>query len=143
MTLSRMSITLPAELLDAVIERANRDNTTRSALTINALAAYLELSSVREPYPQDITEIIRLRTQLEGKNELIKSKNETIGALRLALDIRNVKHEPREIEGDKQDSDVEKRSLQFLEATNDADYSISKKERPSRDLNPSRSLDRA
>jgi hypothetical protein len=39
----------------------------------------------------DITELIRLRTQLEGKDELIKSKNETIDALRLALDIRNIK----------------------------------------------------
>ena len=33
--------------------------------------------------------------------------------------------------------------LQFLEANNCASYPISKKERPSRDLNPSRSLDRA
>ena len=33
--------------------------------------------------------------------------------------------------------------LQFLQANNDADYSISKIKRPSRDLNPSRSLDRA
>jgi metal-responsive CopG/Arc/MetJ family transcriptional regulator len=80
MTLSRMSITLPAELLEAVIERANSDNETRSALTIKALSAYLELRSIREPHTQDITEIIRLRTQLEGKDELIKSKNETIGA---------------------------------------------------------------
>ena len=143
MTLSRMSITLPAELLEAVIERANSDNVTRSALTINALAAYLELSSIREPHMRDITEIIRLRTQLEGKDELIKSKNETIGALRLALDIRNIKGEPREIEGDKQDSDMEKRSLQFLEANNHAGYLNTKKKRPSRDLNPSRSLDRA
>jgi hypothetical protein len=119
-----MSITLPAELLEAVIERANSDNETRSALTIKALAAYLEVSSIREPCTQDITEIIRLRTQLEGKDELIKSKNETIGALRLALDMRNIKGEPHEIE-----------------ANNSAAYSIAKKKRPSRDLNPSRSLD--
>jgi hypothetical protein len=33
--------------------------------------------------------------------------------------------------------------IQFLEANNSAAYSIAKKERPSRDLNPSRSLDRA
>ena len=138
-----MSITLPAELLEAVIERANRDNVTRSALTINALAAYLGLSSIREPYTKDITGIIRLRTQLEGKDELIKSKNETIGALRLALDIRNIKGEPREIEGDTQNSDIEKRSLQFIEANNHAVYLNTKKKRPSRDLNPSRSLDRA
>jgi hypothetical protein len=91
MTLSRMSITLPAEPLEAVVERANSDNITRSALTIRALAAYLEFISIREPYMPDITEVIRLRTQLEGKDELIKSKNETIDALRLALDIRNIK----------------------------------------------------
>jgi metal-responsive CopG/Arc/MetJ family transcriptional regulator len=114
MTLSRMSITLPAELLDAVIERANSNNVTRSALTIRALAAYLEFISIREPYMPDITEVIRLHTQLEGKDELIKSKNETIGALRLALDIRNVKGETCEIKGDKQNSDLKKRSLQFL-----------------------------
>ncbi|GEM_PF-1042281 len=143
MTLSRMSITLPAELLEAVIERANSDNITRSALTIRALAAYLEFISIREPYMPDITEVIRLRTQLEGKDELIKSKNETIDALRLALGIRNVKGEPREIESDKQDSDLEKRSLQFLEANNHSGYPTTKKERPSRDLNPSRSLDRS
>jgi metal-responsive CopG/Arc/MetJ family transcriptional regulator len=70
MTLSRMSITLPAELLEAVIERANSDNETRSALTIKALSAYLELSSIREPYTQDITEIIRLRTTLRVKTRL-------------------------------------------------------------------------
>jgi hypothetical protein len=139
MTLSRMSITLHAELLDAVIERANHDNVTRSALTIKALTAYLEGSNST----QDNTEIIRIRTQLEGKDELIKSKNETIRALRLALDIRSREGEPREIEGNKQDSDLEKRSLQFLEANNRADHSIAKKKRPSRDLNPSRSLDRA
>ncbi len=98
MTLSRMCITLPAEPLEAVVERANSDNITRSALTIRALAAYLEFISIREPYMPDITEVIELRTQLEGKDELIKSKNETIGALRLALDIRNIKGEPREIE---------------------------------------------
>ena len=141
MTLSRMSVTLPAELLEAFIERANSDNETRSALTIKALAAYLEVSSIREPCTQDITEIIRLRTQLEGKDELIKSKNETIGALRLALDMRNIKGEPHEIEGDKQYSEMKKSSLQFLEANNSAAYSIAKKKRPSRDLNPSRSLD--
>ena len=139
MTLSRMSITLPAELLDAVIERTKRDNITRSALTINALTAYLEGSS----YAKDNTEVIRLQAQLEGKDELIKSKNETIDALRLALDIRNLMGEPREIEGNKQDNKIEKRSLQFLEANNRIDQSISKKKRPSRDLNPSRSLDRA
>jgi hypothetical protein len=50
MTLSRMSITLPAEPLEAVVERANSDNEIRSALAIKALAAYLELSSIREPY---------------------------------------------------------------------------------------------
>ena len=33
--------------------------------------------------------------------------------------------------------------LQFIEANSCASYSITKKERPSRDLNPSRSLDRA
>ena len=33
--------------------------------------------------------------------------------------------------------------LQFIQANNDSGYSTSKKERPSRDLNPSRSLDRA
>jgi hypothetical protein len=139
MTLSRMSITLPTELLDAVIERANHDNVTRSALTIKALTAYLEGSDST----QDNTEIIRIRTQLEGKDELIKSKNETIGALRLALDIRNITNDSRDIEGNKQNSNIEKRSLQFLEANNHADYSIAKKKRPSRDLNPSRSLDRA
>ena len=84
MTLSRMSITLCAELLEAIIERANSDNETRSALTIKALTAYLELSSIREPYTQDITEIIRLRTTLESKGEIIRRADETIGALRLA-----------------------------------------------------------
>jgi hypothetical protein len=138
-----MSITLPAELLEAVIERANSDNETRSALTIKALAAYLELSSKRESYTQDITEIIRLRTQLEGKDELIKSKNETIGALRLALDIRNIESEPREIEANNENINPYNRKIQFLEANKDTDYSIAKKKRPSRDLNPSRSLDRA
>jgi hypothetical protein len=44
-----------AELLEAVVERANSDNVTRSALTIRALAAYLKLSSIREPYMPDIT----------------------------------------------------------------------------------------
>jgi hypothetical protein len=134
-----MSITLPAELLDAVIERTKRDNISRSALTINALTAYLECSL----YAKDNTEVIRLEAQLEGKDELIKSKNETIDALRLAFGIRNLADEPREIECDKQDSDLEKRSLQFLEANNRYSYSIPKKKRPSRDLNPSRSLDRA
>ena len=52
-----------------------------------------------------------------------------------------------------EDNGVENRSLslesktdamlQFLKAINNADYSNTKKERPSRDLNPSRSLDRA
>jgi len=135
-----MSVTLAAELLEAVIERANSDNEIRSALAIKALAAYLELSSIREPYTQDITEI-RLRTQLEGKDELIKSKNETRGALRLVLDIRNIKGEPRKIEGDKQYSEMEKRNLRFIEANNSAAHSIAKKKRTSRDLNPSRSLD--
>jgi hypothetical protein len=139
MTLSRMSITLPAELLDAVIERTKRENITRSALTINALTAYLEGSS----YAKDNTEVIRLQAQLGGKDELIKSKNETIDALRLALDIRSTEGEPQEIDGDMEDSDLEKLILQFLEAYNAADYSIAKKKRPSRDLNPSRSLDRA
>ncbi|HEY5139563.1 MAG TPA: hypothetical protein VIJ25_09660, partial [Methylococcales bacterium] len=76
----------------------------------------------------------RPRTQLEGKDELIRSKNETIDALRLALDIRNIKGEPREIEDDKHDSDMEKRILQFLEANNSAAHSIAKKKYPSRSL---------
>ena len=96
-----MSVTLPAELLEAVVGRANSDNETRSAPMIRALAAYLEFISIREPNMSDITEIIWLRTQLEGKDELIRSKNETIDALRLALDMRNTKGEPREIEDDK------------------------------------------
>jgi hypothetical protein len=69
-----MCIALPAEPLEAVVERANSDNITRSALTIRALAAYLEFISIRELYMPDITEVIRLRTQLEDKDELIKSK---------------------------------------------------------------------
>jgi tellurite resistance protein len=142
MTLSRMSITLPAELLDAVSKRANRDNITRSALTINALTAYLE-GRIIEPEKQDNMEVIRLRTKLKGKDEIIRRADETIDALRLALDIRNTKSDPREIEGEKQNSDLKTRSLQFLEANNNAEYSISKNKRPSRDLNPSRSLDRA
>ncbi len=142
MTLSRMSITLPAELLDAVIERANRENVTRSALTIEALTAYIE-GRIVEPDKQDNTEIIRLRAVLESKDEIIRRADETMDALRLALDIRNIKSELRDIKGDKEDSDLEKRSLQFLEANKNADYSITKKKRPSRDLNPSRSLDRA
>ncbi len=142
MTLSRMSITLPAELLKAVIERANSNNVTRSALTIEALTAYVEGRIVALD-KQDNTEIIRLRAVLEGKDEIIRRADETIGALRLALDIRDAKGEPREIKGNKKDSDIEKRSLEFLAANNTADYSITKKERPSRDLNPSRSLDRA
>jgi len=59
------------------------------------------------------------------------------------LNIHDTKGEPREIEGAKQDNDMEKRIFQFIEANSCASYSISKKERPSRDLNPSRSLDRA
>ena len=120
MTLFRMCITLPAELLEAVVARANSDNVTRSALTIKALSAYLKLSSMREPHTQDIIEIIRLRTTLESKDEIIRRADETIGALRLALDIRNIKGEPREIEGDKQYSEMEKRGLQFIEANNSA-----------------------
>jgi len=80
---------LPAERLDAVIERANCDNVTRSALTNKALAAYLELSSIREPYTKDITEIIRLQTR--GQRRTCKENNETIGALRLALDISDIR----------------------------------------------------
>jgi metal-responsive CopG/Arc/MetJ family transcriptional regulator len=90
MALSRMSITLPAELLDAVVERANRDKVTRSALTIEALTAYLE-GRIIEPDKQDNIEVIRLRTQLEGKDESIRRADETIDALRLALDICNKK----------------------------------------------------
>ena len=78
MTLSRMSVTLPAELLEAVVGRANSDNETRSAPMIRALAAYLEFISIREPNMPDITEVIRLRTQLEGKDELIKSKTKRL-----------------------------------------------------------------
>ena len=104
----------------AVVARANSDNVTRSALTIKALSAYLKLSSMREPHTQDIIEIIRLRTTLESKDEIIRRADETIGALRWALDIRNIKGEPREIEGDKQYSEMEKRSLQFIEANNSA-----------------------
>ena len=48
--------------------------------------------------------------------------------------MRNIKGEPREIEDDKHDSDMEKRILQFLEANNSAAYSIAKKKRPSRSL---------
>ena len=142
MTLSRMSITLPAELLNAVIEWANSNNVTRSALSIEALTAYIE-GRIVGPDKQDNTEIIRLRTQLEGKDELIKSKNETISALRLALDIRNKKDESREIKGDKEDINPYNRKIQFISANNYADYPIKKIKRPSRDLNPSRSLDRA
>jgi len=104
----------------AVVARANSDNVTRSALTIKALSAYLKLSSMREPHTQDIIEIIRLRTTLESKDEIIRRADETIGALRWALDIRNIKGEPREIEGDKQYSEMEKRGLQFIEANNSA-----------------------
>ena len=104
----------------AVVARANTDNVTRSALTIKALSAYLKLSSMREPHTQDIIEIIRLRTTLESKDEIIRRADETIGALRWALDIRNIKGEPREIEGDKQYSEMEKRGLQFIEANNSA-----------------------
>ena len=89
MTLSRMSITLPGELRDAVIERAKHDNVTRSALTIKALTAYLE-GRIVELHKQDNTEVIRLRATLEGKDEIIKRADETIGVLRLALDIRNI-----------------------------------------------------
>jgi hypothetical protein len=142
MTLSRMSITLPAELLDAVIERSKRNNITRSALTISALTAYLE-GRIVEPDKHDNTEVVRLRATLEGKDEIIRRADETIGALRLALDIRNAKGEPREIKDDKQLEARTNPSIQFLETNNHADYSIPKKERPSRDLNPSRSLDRA
>ena len=84
MTLSRMSITLPAELLEAVIERANRDDVTRSALTIKALAAYLEDSYINELHTRDNTEVIRLRTQLEGKDELINTHARGFGS-RLAI----------------------------------------------------------
>ena len=66
----------------AVVARANSDNVTRSALTIKALSAYLKLSSMREPHTQDIIEIIRLRTTLESKDEIIRRADETIGALR-------------------------------------------------------------
>ena len=104
----------------AVVARANSDNVTRSALTIKALSAYLKLSSMREPHTQDIIEIIRLRTTLESKDEIIRRADETIGALKWALDIRNIKGEPREIEGDKQYSEMEKRGLQFIEANNSA-----------------------
>ena len=107
-----MSITLPGELLDAVIERTKHDNVTRSALTIKALTAYLE-GRIVEPHTQDNTEVIRLRATLEGKDEIIKRADETIGVLRLALDIRDIKGKPREIEVGKQDSDTEKRISQL------------------------------
>ncbi len=97
MTLSRTSITLPTELLDAFVERANRENITRSALTIKALTAYVE-GRIVELDMQDNIEIIRLRTQLGGKDEIIRRADETIGALRLALDISSIVGEPREIE---------------------------------------------
>jgi hypothetical protein len=90
MTLSRMCIALPAEPLEAVVERANSDNITRSALTIRALAAYLEFISIREPYMPDITEVIRLRTQLEDKDELIKSKKTK--RLTLKVSFRHTEH---------------------------------------------------
>ena len=59
------------------------------------------------------------------------------------MDIRDIRGEPREIEGEKRDSDLEKHSLQFIEANNHAGYLNTKKERPSRDLNPSRRLERS
>ena len=84
MTLGRMSITLPAELLYSVNEQSKSENVTRSALTIKALRAYLE--GTGEP---DNTEVIRLQTILESKDEIIRRADETIAALKLALEINN------------------------------------------------------
>jgi hypothetical protein len=117
MTLSRMSMTVPAELLDAVVERTNRDKVTRSTLTIEALTAYLE-GRIIEPDKQDNIEVIRLRTQLEGKDESTRRADETIDAIRSVLDICNKKSEKRKIEGDMQNSDLDNYNLRFLEANN-------------------------
>lgn len=140
MPLSRMSITLPVELLDAIIKRAERDILTRSALTIKALTAYLE-DRIVEPDTQDNIEVIRLRATLQGKDEIIHRADETIDALRLALNMRDLKGELREIKGDKANRAMKNYNLQFLEANNSANDSIKEIKRPSRDLNPSRSLD--
>jgi metal-responsive CopG/Arc/MetJ family transcriptional regulator len=82
-----MSISLPAELLESVIERAKRDKVTRSAVTIKALTAYLEGTGLLEAGTH--IELIRLRTQLESRDEIIRRADETIAALKLALEIHS------------------------------------------------------
>jgi metal-responsive CopG/Arc/MetJ family transcriptional regulator len=89
MTLQRVTITLPEELLKITDEQAQSERVNRSQYFTRALTAYTEGTagmSIIPSYDPDHTKIINRMSDLERenselKNKLIQSQRETISAL--------------------------------------------------------------
>ena len=108
--------------------------------------------SVQSAKPSHSYPIIRqpreFRKLAESKADIYQTTHEGKLAFLVAVDreVDNCCATSDSIDVENRLSSLESKTdtiFQFIEANNCASYSISKKERPSRDLNPSRSLDRA
>lgn len=86
MALERIAVTIPKEVLEALEERAKVEDGNKSRIVVAAIRSYLKGPSITEqPGPaQDNNTVVlqskieKLEREVEHKNDLLNSKDETI-----------------------------------------------------------------